>query len=404
MRLFPPLTPDTRRLLDGVPSLIDKVFPLPRRFRHLLGRDVAELSRLLTAGRKERDGAYLGRPNLLSAYLRYFLPWNLYRLCRLLPALPLSLNEGDAVQDLGSGPLTLALALWICRPELRALSLEFRCLDRTGTVLEAGKTLFAALCAHTGGRPWAVRTIRGEIRRNGALSPAIRGKPAALSAAVNVFNEIFWNLSPADKEGLDRLAEGSGRLLSSLTAETGAILVVEPGIPRSGEFIARLREALSAEGRRPLAPCTHGGVCPLPAAGKWCHFAFDTEDAPGELLGLSLAAGLPKDRAVMSFLLAGRGTTPDAAAAGGAALAAARLISDPFPLGDGRWGRYGFGGAGLVLAVGSRKAAEEAASGTLGFYKDSGRKAPKTGAVVVNITEENGVVPKTPCSPCPPWS
>lgn len=140
MGLFPPLSPDARRVLDGLPSLIDRVFPLPRRFRRLLGRDVAELSRLLTADRKERGESYLGKPDLLSAYLRYFLPWNLYRLCRLLPALPLTLAGGDAVNDLGSGPLTLALALWICRPDLRPLALEFRCLDRTGTVLEAGKS------------------------------------------------------------------------------------------------------------------------------------------------------------------------------------------------------------------------------------------------------------------------
>jgi hypothetical protein len=388
MRLFPPLTPEARCVLDGFPSLIDKVFPLPRRFRHLLGRDVADLSRLLTASRKERSESYLGRPNHLSAYLRYFLPWNLYRLCRLLPALPLSLAEGDAVNDLGSGPLTLALALRICRPELRSLSLEFRCLDRTGTVLEAGKKLFAALCAQDGGSPWTIKSIKGEIRLNGALSPAIRGKPAALTAAVNVFNEIFWNLSPADRKGLGRLAEGSGRLLSSLTGENGAgaILVVEPGIPRSGEFIALLREALAARDRPSLAPCTHREPCPFPAAGKWCHFAFDTKDAPGELQALSAAAGLPKDRAVMSFLLAGKGTAPDATDADGTAPAAVRLISDPFSLGDGRWGRYGCGEAGLVLAAGSGKAAADAVSGTLGFYEDSGGKDPKTGATVVNIS------------------
>jgi hypothetical protein len=379
MYLFPPLAPDARRVLDGLPSLIDRVFPLPRRFRRFLAGDVAELSRLLTAGRNERDGSYLGRPNLLSAYLRYFLPWNLYRLCRLLPALPLSLNEGDAVNDLGSGPLTLALALWISRPELRPLALEFRCLDRTGAVPDAGRKLFAALCGQEGGSPWAIKTIRGEIRRNGSLSLVLRGKKAALSGAINVYNEIFWGLSPADREGLARLAGGSGRLLSSLTGEKGAILVAEPGIPRSGEFIARLRGALTAEGRLPLAPCTHDGVCPLPGAGKWCHFAFDTQDAPGELHGLSLAAGLPKERAVMSFLLAG-GAAPEKNAP-----AAVRLISDPFPVGEGRWGRYGCGAAGLVLAEGSRKAVDEAVSGTLGFYEDSGRKDPKTGALVLKL-------------------
>jgi hypothetical protein len=296
------------------------------------------------------------------------------------------------VNDLGSGPLTLALALRICRPELRSLSLEFRCFDRTGAALEAGKKLFAALCAREGGSPWIIKTVRGEIHHNGALSPAIRGKPAALSAAVNLFNEIFWNLSPADREGLGRLAEGSGRLLSSLTAGNGVILAVEPGIPRSGEFVTLLREALTGDGRPPLAPCTHQGPCPFPRAGKWCHFAFDTEDAPGELQDLSAAAGLPKDRAVMSFLLAGQGAAadkgaPEKNAPEASEFPAVRVISDPFPLEDGRWGRYGCGGAGLVLAVGSRAAAGAAAAGTLGFYEDSGKKDPTTGAPVVLIRD-----------------
>jgi hypothetical protein len=105
--LFAPLPDESRMILDRVPSLIDKVFPLPERFRVGLPRDVAELSRLLTSGRPERGASYLGKPALLSAYLRYFLPWNIYRLSRLLTSLSLELKPNDAVNDLGAGPLTL---------------------------------------------------------------------------------------------------------------------------------------------------------------------------------------------------------------------------------------------------------------------------------------------------------
>jgi hypothetical protein len=392
--LFPPLADETRRLLDQVPALIDKTFPLPRRFRAFLSADVAELSRLLTGGRTERDASYLGKPKLLSAYLRYFLPWNLYRLCRLLPALPLNLAGGDAVNDLGSGPLTLVLALWISRPDLRALPLEFRCLDRTGAALDAGKALFFALTAAQE-CPWTVRTIKAEIKSSGALSAEIRGKPAALSAAVNVWNEIFWNLSPADTAGLRRLAGGSARLLASLTAEAGLILAVEPGIPRSGEFIACLREALGGEGRPPLLPCPHAGPCPFPggldrsggkAAGKsrWCHFPFDTEDAPQELRALSAAAGIPKDRAVLSFLLAGLRAEEHAAPADRAKTSAAvRIVSDSFPVGrEGRYGRYGCSENGMVLAAGTRTTMDASPPGTLAELPLSGETDPKTGAPV----------------------
>ena len=407
--LFPPLPEESRRILHRLPVLIDEVFPLPARFRAGLKRDVAELSRLLTSGRGDRSASYLGRPALLSAYLRYFLPWNIYRLCRLFSHLPLDLKSNDAVNDLGAGPLTLAASLWISRPDLRSVPLEFRCLDRTSTVLEAGKKFFSALAAGTA-CPWEIRTIRGELRissrktdglrRPGGLSVKIKGKPAALSAAVNVYNELFWDFSPLDSGGLMLFAEHQARLLSSLTEDSGSILVVEPGIPRSGEFISLLRSSLIAEGRPPLSPCVHPDPCPLSgkkitgrnaasrdtnvrkAGGKakWCHFAFDTEDAPEELHLLSAASGIPKERAVLSFILAGPITgerrvidTQQVPARRNAV--PLRVISDSFPIGgdvlrkkstgQNLWGRYGCSEKGLVLVTGSKESLESSASGAL---------------------------------------
>jgi hypothetical protein len=145
--LFLPLAPATRRLLEGIPALIDKTFPMPGRFRSTLPSDVAELSRLLTSGRGERGLSYLGHPSLLSAYLRYFLPWNLYRLCRLLPGLNLNFAADDRIIDLGCGPLTFAAALWISCPQLRTVPLEFHCIDRSGPALDAGRKFFAAIAA-----------------------------------------------------------------------------------------------------------------------------------------------------------------------------------------------------------------------------------------------------------------
>jgi ribosomal protein RSM22 (predicted rRNA methylase) len=295
--LFPPLSPESRRILDGVPDLIEKIFPVPKRFRPSLPRDVAELSRLLTSGRGDRGASYPGQPRLLSAYLRYFLPWNLYRLCRLLPALSLSLDGG--VTDLGSGPLTLPAALWIARPELRELPLEFRCVDRSAAVLEAGKQFFAALTGQTrpGGSPapWKLKLIKA------ALGSPVHGPPAGLVSAVNVFNELYEDIP--HRGSLRPFADKQARLLSSLTAEGGSVLVVEPGLPRSGEFIAALRASLVERGRKPVAPCPHAGTCPCPGGkepgggpaktggkGRWCHFAFETLDAAPALLKLSAAA------------------------------------------------------------------------------------------------------------------
>jgi hypothetical protein len=404
VNLFSPLPSEVRDVLDGLPALIDTVFPLPGRFRQALPADVAELSRLLTGGRGERPLSYLGKPGFLSAYLRYFLPWNVYRLCRLLPSLNIPLASGDLIIDLGSGPLTLAAALWISRRDLRDLPLEFRCIDRSGPALEAGKKLFSAI---TGGlSPWKIRTIRGSFGGpGGKLFPAERPgqeKPAALIGGVNVFNEICGGIPHSDSESLKRAAIRSARLLAPegdrLPRDVPAILVVEPGIPLGGNFISLLRDALIEKNRIPLSPCPHAGACPFPGGmsrtGKkrWCHFAFGTEDAPGNLHRLSAAAGIPKERGVLSFLLAGP-PGPEAQTAGPRSAGPetappdqVRIISDPFPLPRNRFGRYGCSAAGLVLAEGNRAAVEGMASGDLVRFpfKAPGRRDPKSGALLVS--------------------
>jgi hypothetical protein len=403
--LFPPLSEEASETLALIPALVEKAFPIPARFRAALPADVAELFRFLTFERTERGASYLGRPALLSAYLRYYLPWNIYRLCRLFAALPVDLKSDDAINDLGAGPLTLAVSLWISRPDLRDTPLEFRCLDKTAAVLDAGKKLFAALTANAA-CPWTVRTIRGEIhgfgrQRGKALSVEIRGKPAALSAAVNVYNELFWDFSPMDKEGLERFASGQARLLSSLTESSGSVLVVEPGIPRSGEFISLLRSSLIKEKRLPLSPCPHSGPCPFPgcrpASGrsqskaKWCHFALSTEDAPEELRRLSAALNLPKERAALSFILAGKAAAQNQIKR--TECAKIRVISDCFLLSadspgarnreGNTWGRYGCSERGLALVTGSRRTLEASPPGTFEeLALESGMVDAKSGACI----------------------
>jgi hypothetical protein len=272
--------------------------------------------------------------------------------------------------------------------------------------MEAGKKFFGVLAktlpsgadANPFSCPWTLKTIRGELKPNGALSVEIRGKPAALNAAVNVYNELFWDFSPQDTDGLGRFAENQARLLSSLTENSGSILIVEPGIPRSGEFISLLRESLIKKNRSPLFPCTHQGSCPLPGGrlksggkAKWCHFAFDTEDAPEELLELSAASQLPKERAALSFILAGPASGEIKPSVGGAISkhpVKMRIISDAFPVGN-LWGRYGCSEVGLVLVSGSRECLESSPSGALEELPlISNRKDAKSGAFMA-VKKEN---------------
>ncbi|MDR1787752.1 MAG: rRNA methyltransferase [Treponema sp.] len=386
-RLFPPLAKETRRALDTLQGLIEKTFPLPARFRRALPAETAALSRLLRTGAEERRRDYLSRPGNLSAYLRYFLPWNVYRLCRLLPALPLDLPDDAAVTELGAGPLSFAIALFIARPELRSRRLDFRCVDLSGPALEAGKALFSALSgafAGPGGAPpWRIKTIRC------GLWDEVRGSRAALTVSVNVWNECFPPAREPERGFLAPFAAKAARRLDTLCAEGGRILAVEPGIPRAGEFIALLRESLLALGRPPLAPCTHREPCAMPGGApenapwgksKWCHFAFDTEGAPPALEALSMAAGLPKERGVLSFLLTGAGAAPRPDSL--------RVQSDAFALPEGLQGRYACGKDGLVLLRGSPRRVSRLHPGTLVRGAPSAAHDAKTGALVVSDWED----------------
>jgi hypothetical protein len=392
--------------MENLPRLVDKLFPIPSQYRFRLKKDVAELSRLLTESRGERPGAYLNTGAALSAYLRYFLPWNVYRLVRLLPALPLSLKDGDSVTDLGSGPLTVPIALWIARPDLRGLELEFRCVDQTAKVLDAGLKLFSAL-SHGGDAAWTIKTIRADIRENHSRRPSPPAAKSALVCAVNVYNELFWKIPHTDHFSLEEEALREGRRLDALAAPGGSILVVEPGVPRSGEFIASLRAALGSVGRGTSAPCTHSGDCPWPGGKeqgkqKWCHFAFSSGDAPKKLKDLSALSGIPKERAVLSFLLTGAGEITPSPAGNSIPV---RVMSDAFPVkgawggalnqrggalnqrGGALYGRYGCSPLGTVLLSGSGTALNAVPAGTLLHLPPPEKKTrdPKSGALVFVI-------------------
>jgi hypothetical protein len=388
--LFPDPADEPGKAPETILGLVEKAFPLRKRFLAALPGDIAELSRLFTNDRAARNETYLSQPRFLSAYLRYFLPWNLYRLSRLLPGLPLPLKAGDRVIDLGSGPLALPLALWVSRPEFRMLPLEFLCVDRTPSVLAAGKKLFTLLAGE--GAPWTIKTIKASLGKD------LRLPKADLVAAVNVFNELFWRIPRADRRALGAFTEKNAHFLTAFAKESAPILVIEPGVPRCGEFIALLRDIFIGGGRPPLSPCLHSGPCPVPGAAlprggkaKWCHFVCDTGGAPASLLKLSATAGLPKERAILSFILAGpAGEAPVPAAITRIAVPAkyplpVRIISDAFPLpGEGNAGRYGCSEQGLILVRGKKRAIDALVSGALAETAPANppRQDPKSGAFI----------------------
>jgi hypothetical protein len=210
---------------------------------------------------------------------------------------------------------------------------------------------------------------------------------------------MYGDISRGGPDTLRRSAGKAARLLKSHGNERSLFLAIEPGFPRCGEFISLLRGAFAEYGIGPLSPCPHGNDCPatggMAESGKkrWCHFAFETAGVPPALHRLSRAAGIPKERAVLSFLLAGAAVEGQTAKASPAKQNAAtgeltelRVISDSFSLPREKYGLYCCSRQGLVLLAGSKNAVEKIPSGGMvAAIIKKGAKDPKSGAAVAEL-------------------
>jgi len=358
---------DTILALEALPAIFDEVAPLNQRHRLELGRTIRLLWEDLTSEREHRTAEYLSSPAYYSSYVRYFLPWNILRLSSILSRMPLSLKAGSVLMDIGSGPLSLPIALYVARPDLRSMPLTVYCTDKTERILKVGQAIFESLCAKLSGSlpPWEIVLLRQPF---GARLP----EKADVITAANVFNEFFWkSKTPLGK----RAFLTAGQIMGNLKGR-GSVFFMEPGDPRSGSFMSAMRAAFMASGAEPVAPCPHNRSCPMPGVFHglelpasesspkekprrledvvmpkrrdkypWCHFTIGTESAPGWLKKLSDEAGLPKEKLVFSYLLvafpngASDRKTSDLA----------RIVSEDFPLPGHRTGRYACSAEGYTL-------------------------------------------------------
>ncbi|MBD5428224.1 MAG: hypothetical protein HDR39_02690 [Treponema sp.] len=385
---------DSREILEHFDRVAADVLHLSGKHRVQLGGTIKRLSHELTDRRSARRVGYMNDSGFVSAYINYFMWWNLVRLTRLFAPLPyeaFSLADGDVVLDMGSGPLTVPIALWLARPELRTKKLTVYCMDLSQTALASGEELYLSVAAKTlkaGGSPWNIVRVRGE------LGTHIKEK-AALVTCVNVCNELLQSSTMPP----DFLAKKySGELLSYIDEEKNdaGILLVEPGDPVSARFVALMREALLRRSFVPLAPCPHAARCPMTGnakkGGKWCNFAFAADDVPPALQKVSAKAGLPKERAVLSFVLAKKGALahkPPVEPSGEQPKKrlALRITSDFIRLPElHKSGYYACSELGLVLAV--DKTHVHPQNGELlsvAYPADTGARDKKSGAILLEI-------------------
>ncbi len=325
------LPADAKKILQDFDQVAQSAMPANSKQLVIIPKIIRELSHQMTDDRGSRRLGYMNEKTFLSAYVRYFMWWNLVRLTRLFANLDFDfLSDGDVCLDIGSGPLTLPCALWLARPGLRQKKLVWYVMDISQGALSVGEEIFLALAAKTGGEPWKIVRVKGE------LGTAVKEKARFVTCA-NMFNELLQSRGgePPDflakkysqalfkyldfenggaNEGSAQNAGGAANEGRAKSVRGGpAILLVEPGVPKSARFVSLMRDAFIRRGLVALAPCPHQQSCPMDgrragqggANGKWCNFAFETDDAPKKLLVLSASAGIPKERAVLSFVLAG---------------------------------------------------------------------------------------------------
>ncbi|MBR3663334.1 MAG: hypothetical protein IKN64_01610 [Desulfovibrio sp.] len=382
--------------MKDLENVLHAVRPLSPHHKKTLAEDVFHLSRLLTEQRREMAQPYWSSPRFISAYLYYFMPWNLLRLARMLSTMTLPKPDGKQtlLLDLGSGPATLPLALALAKPDFRELPLHIVCQDKSQQILGIGRDLLEAMVPN-----WKVTLLPCSMAQVKAQYSAKVGheRPFLVTQA-NLLNELVIRRnrhqgtrdeSPLSEDAweqeenvsfFEQRLESFLRHVDSLFGETPLhLLCFEPGTRLGGKIIMHLREKARSLGFAVDCPCTHHKPCPL-MQGKmrrsWCHFTCKTHSVPEWLADISRKACLSKDTLSLAPLFlhkrSKKTTLTDTA----------RIISAPFSVpGIAGYARYACSAHGLLLVEDNKSLVSGA---TIKLPKELGReKDAKSGAIIV---------------------
>ncbi|MGN0729764.1 small ribosomal subunit Rsm22 family protein [Treponema sp.] len=343
---------DAKRILEEFDTIVESTHPLTSRQKVLLPGQIRSLSHFLTDERGERRLGYMNQTVLLSAYVHYYTWWNLVRLVRLFSNVDASLfnvSDSSVFLDIGSGPLTVPISLFLSRPELRKKRITFYCLDISQQAMAFGENIFLSIAARLKCEPWNIVRVRGE------LGESLKEKPDFIISA-NFFNELCDD----SREPPEFLAKKyTEQILSYFDRENknARCVIVEPGDPRSARLVSLMRGFFMRKGFAPVSPCTHSCPCPMEGkkGGKWCNFVFKTDDAPAALKKISEKAELPKERAVLSFAAFRKNISQTGDSPAKEEFMAVRIASELIRLPGGKSGYYACSEKGLLLVVTSRQ-------------------------------------------------
>ena len=233
------------------------------------------------------------------------------------------------------------LALYISRPELRTKKLRWYCMDISAQSLSIGENLLMTIATKLDGVLWEIVRVKGEFGTD------IKEKASFVFCA-NIFNEIVEDRQMPPDYQAKKITEGILPYINP-KCENAKVFLVEPGVPNSARLLSLMRDAFMRRGFNPVSPCPHASSCPMDGkkGGKWCNFAFSTDDAPADLKKISEKANLPKERAVLSFVAMEKSPAQKSDEKN----LSFRIGSDPIHLPGGRTGYYACSVLGLLLVV-----------------------------------------------------
>lgn len=372
--------------LSLVYPALAELIPMKPSQRKELPYACRELSEYLTTEREMLSRPYWTNPRLLSAYFHYFLVWNLIRLCKLFPQINLgTLPQKCTFVDLGSGPLTIPLALFLARKDLHKKEITFICADIAPQPLQIGKNLFEMFRQKLAPEcMWKIEIVRAP---NHKILRQIHS-PVSLITMGNVLNEGDEKKKISTFEQIQHIYDNACQVLD----DTGKIFVVEPGTRQGARMIQILRTLVTEEIQEfdeadeetgefetssenewtennwnddkeeapnlIISPCPHGISCPLTKQfhkqNAWCHFNTKAAFIPKELKELSQKAGLDKESISLSYLYLAKKELAEKLIKQEQSVHKARIISDAFvvPHYKGR-ARYACHEKGLLLVLDS---------------------------------------------------
>ncbi len=263
-----------------------------------LAADVMRLSRLLTKERGSLAAAYLRDEGLRRAYVRYFLPANIYKIH--IPLTELSLHpknllskERLRILDIGAGPGTSLLGVMeFFGRRAQKPSLEFTAVDEVSENLREAEALFQEYRNehHVNASLHIVKSTAERLEHH------LEGEFDIIVLS-NVLNELF----PGDAEKTAKRAEVLKNVLNRHLGPGGSCVIIEPALRETSREMAEVVCHLLAKGFTIYAPCPEAAFrAVLENPRDWYHEDVPW-DPPALIREIDKLIGLRKDALKFSY-------------------------------------------------------------------------------------------------------